>query len=50
VIFGFLFLKVLTNEERGGLKEVAFDRSLFKMFMLRFSKKSLTLSREALGF
>jgi hypothetical protein len=34
-------LKVLTNEKRGGLKEVAFDRSPFKVFSLRFSKKSV---------
>jgi hypothetical protein len=36
-----LYLKVLTNEKRGGLKEVAFDRSPFKVFSLRFSKKSV---------
>ncbi len=33
-------LKVLTNEKRGGLKVVAFDRSDFKLFTLRFSNKS----------
>ncbi len=30
-----------TNEKRGGLKVVAFDRSPFKVFSLRFSKKSV---------
>jgi hypothetical protein len=30
-------LKVLTNEKRGGLKVVAFDKSPFKLFTLRFS-------------
>jgi hypothetical protein len=35
------FLKVLTNEKRGGLKVVAFDRSPFKLFTLRFSNKSV---------
>jgi hypothetical protein len=34
-------LKVLTNEKRGGLKVVAFDRSPFKLFTLRFSIKSV---------
>ena len=34
-------LKVLTNEKRGGLKVRAFDRSLFKLFTLRFSSKSV---------
>ena len=34
-------LKVLTNEKRGGLKVVGFDRSPFKLFSLRFSTKSL---------
>jgi hypothetical protein len=33
-VFGSL--KVLTNEKRGGLK-VAFDRSPFKLFTLRFA-------------
>ncbi len=33
-------LKVSTNEKIGGLKVVAFHRSLFKLFSLRFSKKS----------
>jgi hypothetical protein len=34
-------LKVSTNEKRGGLKVVAFDKSPFKLFSLRFSKKSV---------
>ncbi len=34
-------LKVLTNEKRGGFKGVAFDRSPFKLFTLRFSNKSV---------
>ena len=36
-----LSLKVLTNEKRGGLKVVAFDRSPFKLFSLKFSTKSV---------
>jgi hypothetical protein len=32
-------LKVLTNEKRGGLKVVAFDKSPFKLYTLRFSNK-----------
>ncbi len=32
-------LKLLTNEKRGGLKVVAFDKSPFKLFSLRFSTK-----------
>jgi hypothetical protein len=35
------WLKVLTNEKRGGLKVVAFDRFPFKLFTLRFSNKSV---------
>jgi hypothetical protein len=31
----------LTNEKRGGLKVVAFDRSPFKLFSLKFSTKSV---------
>jgi hypothetical protein len=31
----------LTNEKRGGLKVVAFDRPPFKLFTLRFSNKSV---------
>ncbi len=31
----------MTNEKRGGLKGVAFDGSSFKLFTLRFSKKSV---------
>jgi hypothetical protein len=34
-------LKVLTNEKRGGLKVVAFDRSPLQLFTLRFSNKSV---------
>jgi hypothetical protein len=34
-------LKVLTNEKRDGLKVVAFDRSPFKLFTLRFSNISV---------
>ncbi len=34
-------LKVLTNEKRGRLKVVAFDRSPFKLFSLKFSTKSV---------
>ncbi len=37
----FSGLKALTNENRGGLKEVSFDRSPFKLFTLRFSNKSV---------
>jgi hypothetical protein len=37
-------LKVLSNEKRGDLKVVAFDRSPFKLFMLRFSNKSMQAS------
>jgi hypothetical protein len=33
--------KVLTKEKKAGLKVVAFDRSSFKMFTLRFSNKSV---------
>ncbi len=31
--------KVLTNEKRGGLRVVSFDRSCFKLFSLLFSNK-----------
>ncbi len=34
-------LKVLTNEKRGGLKVVAFNKSPFKLFKLWFSTKSV---------
>jgi hypothetical protein len=34
-------LKVLINENRGGLKVASFDRSPFKLFTLRFSNKSV---------
>jgi hypothetical protein len=37
-------LKVLTNEKRGGLKMVAFDKSPFKLFKLKFSNKSVQSS------
>jgi hypothetical protein len=30
-----------TNEKKGGLKVVAFDRPPFELFVLRFSKKSV---------
>ncbi len=36
----YWILKVLTNEKRGELKVVAFDKSPFKLFKLRFSIKS----------
>ncbi len=36
-----LFLKVLTNEKRDGLKAATFDRSPFKLFSLKFSAKSV---------
>jgi hypothetical protein len=32
-------LKVLTNEKRGGLAVVSFDRSRFKLFSRKFSNK-----------
>ncbi len=32
-------LKVLTNEKRGGLSVVSFDRSPFKLFSLKFSNR-----------
>ncbi len=32
-------VKVLTNEKRGGLSVVSFDRSPFKLFSLEFSNK-----------
>jgi hypothetical protein len=38
------YLKVLTNEKRGGVKEVAFDMSCFKLFTLKFSNKSVQSS------
>jgi hypothetical protein len=37
-------LKILTNEKRCGLKVIAFDRSPFKLFMLRFSNKIVQAS------
>jgi hypothetical protein len=35
------YLKVLTNEKRGGLKVATFGRSPFKLFSLKFSAKSV---------
>jgi hypothetical protein len=35
------YLKVLTNEKSGGLKDVAFDKSPFKLFTWRISTKSV---------
>ncbi len=35
----FLYLKVLTNEKRGGLKVAEFDKSPFKLFTQRCSNK-----------
>jgi hypothetical protein len=32
-------LKVLTNEKRGGLSGVSFDKSPFKLFSLKFSNR-----------
>ncbi len=37
-------LKVLTNEKRGGLTVVSFDRSDFKLFTLKFPNKSVQSS------
>jgi hypothetical protein len=37
-------LKVLTNEKRGGLKVIAFDKSPFKVFRLKFSNESIQAS------
>jgi hypothetical protein len=34
-----MLLKVLTNEKRGGLTGVSFDRSRFKLFSRKFSNK-----------
>ncbi len=36
-----MYLKVLTNEKRGGLKVVAFNKSPSKPFTLSFSTKSV---------
>jgi hypothetical protein len=36
-----VYLKVLTNEKRGGLKVATFDWSRFKLFSLKFSAKSV---------
>jgi hypothetical protein len=35
------YLKAFTNEKIGGLNVVAFDRSPFKLFTMRFSNKSV---------
>jgi hypothetical protein len=37
-------LKVSTNEKKGGLEVVAFDRSPFKLYTLRFLNKSALVS------
>jgi hypothetical protein len=37
-------LKVLTNEKRGGLTIVLFDRSTFRLFTVQFSNKSIQSS------
>ncbi len=37
--FDIYILKVLTNEKRGGLSVVSFDRSPFQIFSLKFSNK-----------
>jgi hypothetical protein len=37
----FTLLKVFTNEKRGGLRVISFDRSPFKLFSQKFSKKSV---------
>jgi hypothetical protein len=34
-------LKVLTNEKRGGLRVISFNRSPFKLFSRKFSKESV---------
>ncbi len=40
----FVSLKVLTNEKRGGLKVVPFDKSPFKLFTQKFVNKSVQSS------
>jgi hypothetical protein len=37
----YRYLKVSTNEKRGGLKLVAFDRPPFKLLSRKFSKESV---------
>ncbi len=37
----FSLLKVLTNEKRGGLRVISFDRSPFKLFSRKFWKESV---------
>ncbi len=39
ICISFVYLKVLANEKRGGLRLVLFDRSSFKLFSLKFSSK-----------
>jgi hypothetical protein len=34
-------LKVLTNEKRGGLRVISFDRSPFKLILRKFSEESV---------
>ncbi len=41
IVLSLTSLKVLSNGKRGGLKVVAFDKSPFKLFTLRFSNKSV---------
>jgi hypothetical protein len=41
VLKNFFNFKVLANEKRGGLKVVAFDKSTFKLFTLKFSRESV---------
>ena len=37
----YYLLKILTNEKRGGLRIISFDRSPFKLFSRKFSKESV---------
>ena len=39
--FRVLQLKVLTNEKRGGLRVISFDRSPFKLILRKFSEESV---------
>ncbi len=43
-------LKVLTNEKRGGLAVVPFDRSRFKLFSRKFSNKLFPNNAIVSGF
>ncbi len=36
-----MYLKVLTNEKRGGLTKISINRYPFKLFPLKFSSKSM---------